>query len=51
MKASEYFNSPKVVSLVEAANRGNVDGIQHALRDGADVNAVGKGGNGGKLGG
>ena len=42
MKANEYFNDPKVVSLVEAASRGNVEGIQHALRDDADVNAPGK---------
>lgn len=44
MKANEYFNDRKVVALVDTASSGNVDGIQRALRDGADVNVVGKDG-------
>jgi uncharacterized protein len=44
MMASEYFANPKVAALAEAAKQGNIDGIQRAIREGANVNAVGKDG-------
>lgn len=42
MKPSEFFDDPKVVSLVDAAARGDLDGVRQAIALGADANRVGR---------
>ncbi|HET7315261.1 ankyrin repeat domain-containing protein [Salinisphaera sp.] len=44
MQASEYFQKPAEIALVEAASEGDIKGMQQAIAHGADVNAVGKDG-------
>lgn len=42
--AQESYPDPKVVALVEAAWRGDVDKVAKLVADGVDVNTIGKGG-------
>lgn len=42
--AQETYQDPKVVALVEAAWRGDMDKVANLAAEGADVNMVGKGG-------
>jgi len=44
MNADDYFQGDAEVALVEAASRGDREGIKTAVANGADLNAVGKNG-------
>jgi uncharacterized protein len=44
IKASQYFANPKVAALAEAANQGKIDGIRRSIKEGVNVNTVGKDG-------
>jgi len=44
MNADDYFQGDAEVALVEAASRGDRQGIKTAVANGADLNAVGKNG-------